>query len=335
VPFPSSLPPGYEYFDDEPAFDAARHLQLEAPSSITSLEDLGYPASEIERKATPVAVTAPFRVLSSEGAATLLHACRRLKEFNGPADERIERATRGGVYRSRFLRDLCLSPALSAHMSSIYGVQVNPHPMGLQLGHVNYEPTELSRAVDKWHHDTLPLDFVMMVTDPATITGGQLEWFHGTKQEAAALTADGNPLPRDRVVQPHFGGGGYAVALHGDMVVHRGAALEQPGERITMVNGYVGADTSTDEQSRTRELMTVDDPNILYAEWAKFAAWRSAGRLHSLIDTMPFGTDAHEAADALERALEDAREAINQMRNPPPSSIQHYEAPATDAVPGT
>ncbi len=40
VPFPDSLPPGYEWFPDEPAFDPDRHLQLEDPDDIVDEEAL-------------------------------------------------------------------------------------------------------------------------------------------------------------------------------------------------------------------------------------------------------------------------------------------------------
>ncbi len=83
-------------------------------------------------------------------------------------------------------------------------------------------PDAVGAAVDEWHHDTIPLDYVMMVTDPATLPGGRFEYFLGTRDEAAALAAEGGtPLP-ERVVAPEFGGPGWAIALHGDMVVHRG-----------------------------------------------------------------------------------------------------------------
>ena len=52
---------------------------------------------------------------------------------------------------------------------------------------------------------------------------------------------------------------GYAIALHGDMVVHRAAPLVKLKERISMVNGYVALDTTVDEQSRTADLIIVDD----------------------------------------------------------------------------
>ena len=61
VPFPETLPAGYEWLDEEPTFDPAWHLQLESPVEIVMLADLGYSEHEIATKATPVAVSSPFR----------------------------------------------------------------------------------------------------------------------------------------------------------------------------------------------------------------------------------------------------------------------------------
>jgi hypothetical protein len=319
------LPKGYEWFDDEPVFDPNVHLQLEAPSETYTLADLGYGSEDIEGKATDFAVSEPFRLLSDEGSRVLLETTRRLRAFHRRAGDRIERVTRGGCFRSRFLRDLCHSPEATAHLAEIYRVPVLPHPMTLHLGHLNFEPEQVGASVDKWHHDTLPLDYVLMVTDPTTLQGGEFEWFRGTKAEAAALAASGQTPPRERVVQPQLPGAGYVIALHGDMVVHRAAGLNAPGERITMVNGYVAADTTTDEQSRCVDLIEVDDPEVLYAEWAKFAAWRSAGRLQSIIEELPFGSSAEDAATALETAIASATVAVTEMRSGLTSPIHSYE----------
>jgi hypothetical protein len=92
-----------------------------------------------------------------------------------------------------------------------------------------------------------------------------------------------------------------------------------------MVNGYVASDTSTDDQSRSGDLIWVDDPELLWAEWARFAAWRSAGRLQSVISDLPFGTTADQAASALEQAIADVQLAVSQMRQEGPLEIEHYE----------
>lgn len=327
IPFPARQPPGYEWLDDEPRFDPDRHLRLEPPSTVRTLRDLGYDARDIEPTATPVAVSEPFRILSDEGVEVLLASCRRLRRFSRPAGNRIEQTVRGGCYRSRFLRDLCTSAEVTAVMSEIYGVGVAPHTMPVHLGHLNYEPRVAGAAVDKWHHDTIPLDYVLMVSDPTTLAGGRFEYFQGTKQEAAELTELGRRPPAERVVAPEFPGPGYAIALHGDMVVHRAAPLAEPGERITMVNAYVALDRTRADQSRARDLIGVDDPSHLYVEWARHVAWRAEGRLAALRGALEYGLDGDRAATLLEAAVDDVRRAIDDMRAGP-REAEHYEGPS-------
>lgn len=324
VPFPTSQPPGFEWLDDEPVFEPERHLQLEEPDEIIMLADLGYTAEEIEGTATPVACSSPFRMLSAEGAEVMLATARRLRTFATPAGDRIEHVVRGGCYRSKWLRDLALSPDVTAHMSAIYGIDVAPHAMPLHLAHMNFEPSSIENSIDKWHHDTLPLDYVMTVTDPAKVAGGRFEYFHGTKGEAAELAATGETPPEHRRVAPEFAGPGYTIALHGNMVVHRAGELSELCERISMVNGYVATDTTPDGQSRSRDLLHVDPPEVLYAEWAKFAAWRSHGRLATLIESLEFTSDKDAVIGELEHAIADVQQAITEMQAGL-QPIEHYE----------
>lgn len=314
VPFPDVVPAGYDQLIDVPPFDPERHLALEEPENIVMLSDLGYSDADIASKATPVAASAPFRLLSDEGAAVMLDVARKLRPFTRRGGTRIESVVRGGCYRSAWLRDLCVSQDVNEHLERIYGIEIAPHPMAVHLGHINYDPKQIDKGIDKWHHDTLPLDFVMTVTDPAEVAGGRFEYFMGTKDEAKELAANGQTPPPERTVAPDFAGPGYAIALHGDMVVHRAGPLTELCERISMVNGYVATDTNRDEQSRTGDLIGVDDPKLLFAEWAKFAAWRANGRLETLLDTLDFTDDGAAVADALELAVADVQRAIDDIR---------------------
>ena len=204
-------------------------------------------------------------------------------------------------------------------------MDIAPHTMPVHLGHINFAPDDITKAVDKWHHDTLPLDYVMLVTDPATLSGGQFEYFVGTKHEMAELAKNGQKPPKDRIEGPDFPGPGYAIALHGDMIVHRGAALKKPGERITMVNGYVSTDTQADDQHRHKDLVLVDDPECLYSEWAKHAAWRARGRLDHLLNELAFSANPKEVASALQHAIKDVTEAVDQMQDNSEHKMHHYE----------
>ena len=64
VPFPESQPVGYTWFDNEPTFNPANHLALAKREKTRYLEEFGYSPDEIKSKASPVAVSSPFRVLS-------------------------------------------------------------------------------------------------------------------------------------------------------------------------------------------------------------------------------------------------------------------------------
>ena len=324
IPFPDQLPNGYSWIEDEPVFDPKKHLALQPPESIRYLTEFGYSDSEIKSKASTVAVSSPFRVMSDEGANILLGVARSLRQ-HAIGCERIQNMHRGGCYRSRFLRDLCLDPSITELMCEIYSVDVAPHTMPLHLGHLNYSPDDLGKAVDKWHHDTLPLDYVMLVTNPQKLSGGRFEYFVGSKHEMAELAKLGKTPPRDRIEAPSFPGAGYAVALHGDMIVHRGAPLEKPGERISMVNGYVSTDPARDDQHRHKDLTLVDDPECLYTEWAKHAAWRARNRLDKLINELSFTSDPRMVASAMENAVEDVNTAIEEMRDEGDHIMHHYE----------
>ena len=145
--------------NDEDTFDPSKHLAIEKPKQKFSLEDLGYTNEEIDSKATSFAVSEPFRILSDKGTEIMLKTDRRVRKFSKRAENRIENVVRGGCYRSRWLRDLCISKEVCDVMSSIYETDISPHTMPVHLGLLNFEPDRTGEAVDKWHHETIPLDY--------------------------------------------------------------------------------------------------------------------------------------------------------------------------------
>ncbi len=311
--FPRSLPAGYEPIGTEPAFDSARHLSLEMPDRIIRLAELGYGTADIAACPTDLAITGPFRLLSEEGVAALYEVSKQL-ERNAISCDRIERMVRGGVYRSRFLRDLCLAPELTAFLSALCGTPVAPHTLPHQLGHLNFQPREVGRNVDRWHHDTLGLDFVLPVTDPTKLRGGEFQYFHGTVQEAAALKQIGTEIPAERAVSVAFPGPGYAVLQQGNMVVHRAKALETPSERITMVNGYVFLDVDYADPTDFGQLRLVDPADAINTEWTRHKAWLAREKLARLVEELPFTADRDVLIAALRRSVADVQAAIEDLQ---------------------
>ena len=325
MPFPQAKPDGYDDLEEPVIYDPNKHLALEFPEKTLTLQDLGYKAEEIEKVGCPThfAVSSAARILSNEGVQALQQVTRRLRQY-ATGCERIENMVRGGVYQSRFLRDLCLCPEVTAFVSDIYGIEVAPHTMPSHLGHLNFAPDDLNRAVDKWHHDTLSLDYVLIASDPRELSGGEFQYFLGTRDEAAELAKAGKNIPTDRIVSPTFPGPGYAVILHGNMVVHRAAKLNAVGERITMVNGYVSRDVEMPDPCRFSDLKQVDPHHLLFPEWARHKAWLARGKLDRLIDEIPFTDDRQTLVAALKDAIADVETAINDISDPSDGKLIHY-----------
>ena len=188
LPLPADRPAHMTRVLEEPSFDPGRHLDLALPERTWTLEEFGYDAAARARTPSPVAITTPFRVLSEEGAAPPRAILRSLRsDHQLGSGRRLSVYLAGGVYRSRFLRDLVQSPVLIEHLSRIAGTELMPHPIPQLQAYVNYSPEDPTKSVDTWHVDSLGYDAVLMVSDPALLTGGRFEYFEGTFDEAKAL----------------------------------------------------------------------------------------------------------------------------------------------------
>ena len=316
-------PDGYEALASEPAFDPARHLQLEKPDDVYDLQAFGYAGEDLSQSPTPFAATSVFRVLSDEGAACLLEVCKQLEEFT-TSNPRIARNTRGGVYRSKYLRDLCLSADVAAWMSELAGLDLMPHTIPHQLGHLNYNPKEIGEDVDKWHVDTLRYDYVMFVTDPTKVEGGAFQYFKGTKHEMAGFKEREEAVPQDRVIAPEMPGPGYAVLMQGNMVVHQAKGLTAPGERITMVNGYVPADARIPDYTRYDQLVFADPAHVVTSEFMRHMAFEGQRRLSHSASDMAFSTDREAYADELEAIAARLSAAAKQIRTADDAEMEHF-----------
>ncbi|EET49499.1 hypothetical protein [Thalassobium sp. R2A62] len=323
LPFPTKMPETFEPLANEPIFDPAKHLQIEMPEDVLSLADLGYGADAIAECPTDFGVASIFRVLSDEGAACLLDVCRQLEAFT-TSNARIARNVRGGTYRSRFLRNLCQSPELTDAMSKITGIPLLPHTIPHQMGHLNYNPLEIGENVDKWHVDTLRFDFVMFVTNPTTVEGGQFQYYKGTKDEVAELAKAGKPLDPAKMVSPNMPGPGYAVMQQGNMVVHRACGLNAPGERITMVNGYVPRDVSFPDFSRFDQLIFADPMDIVASEYGRHVNWMARERATAALDDFAFGANPDDLATHFEELASLMLESARQLRSVDTAKMEHF-----------
>ena len=325
LPMPADRPAHITRTLDEPVFDLQRHLALAWPERIATLEDFGYDAAARAATPSPVAITAPFRVLSDEGVQALEAVLRALKQDAVVArGKRLSVFLAGGVYRSRFLRDLVRAPELVEHLSAIAGTPLAPHPMPQYQAYVNYAPEDPSKVVDNWHVDSLGFDAVLMVNDPTKLKGGRFQYFRGTRDEAMALTGAQDEqalthgwtteLPADRVVSAEFPAAGHAFFMQGDYVFHRAGRLEAPGERITVVPGYVARDLAWPERTKTAK-MRAWAPDHVMVELTRHAAWLGQEKLAGLIGALRFdeAVDRRALAERLEAAVADVLRIAGEL----------------------
>jgi hypothetical protein len=320
--FPLDLPAGYQELVDEFRYDPDLHLSPEFPDRIWTLDEFGYSEEDIASCASNVAVTSPFRLLSDQGVSALHKVATRLKSVCTHLEGgRVPRHLTGGVYRSRFLRDFCACPVVLEHMSAIGGTALAPHSMPSQQLYINYAPDDVTKAVDAWHFDGIGYDYVIMLSDPTTLKGGNFEYFQGTREEVAGMFNMAVPdvrngiledLPRERVIKANFPAAGYAIFQQGNMVVHRASRLLEPADRITVVPGLVSKNITAVDPTAKHDIAGYGEPGI-FAELGRHSAWLAQAKLNTLINNLPMSSDPAAVASALQDAVCDITETINQL----------------------
>jgi len=180
LPFPDERPPSYIKLDKEPAFEASKHLALGQPEIIRTLGELGYSDSETNACPTNFGVSSAFRILSNEGLAVMHDICTQMYNNRnvsiGTGVNRLGSYVRGAGYRSQFIKEFCDSPELAEHLSAMAGVSLARHSVPAVACGVNYAPTDIRKAVDTWHVDSVAFDVVMMISDPHMIDGGEFQF---------------------------------------------------------------------------------------------------------------------------------------------------------------
>ncbi|KRV46990.1 hypothetical protein AQ490_09520 [Wenjunlia vitaminophila] len=324
--FPGEAPPGYSYLEDEPEFDPRTDLQLEPPQELTNLRDLGYDTGFEIDFPSPLAVTSALRVLSDTGVEKTRKVIKRLlpHAVHSP-DPRVAPVLHGAVYRSRFLRDLSLSPEVAAFFSEIAGTDLVPTALPFNLAQINYVHPQPEQAIEGWHHDDTGLSMLLVVHDPSHLDGGRFQYFHGTRQEAAGYARNRLCLPADRVVSPVLPGPGYAVLMQGSALVHRDEPLWTPGERYTLGSCYDSPDPEHTAPNRTYFPDETDTDHLFdpetqverlcrYVDFARHKAWRARGRLDAFLREVPWTDDRELIVRQLTEAVREVVEAVNLLR---------------------
>lgn len=314
----TSLPVGYRLAASDVAWDE-RYLALEPLPAVHRLSELGY-GEDDDRALSQVALSEPFRILSDDGVEVALRIARELEEI-ATGDARSKRL-RGCTYRSRFFSGMYSDPRLISFLCGLAEAELRVHPIGHHEVQLNFAPEELSRDVDVWHNDVVAYDFVMLLTDPAAMQGGNTEYFDGTVEEGMRMLAEGRALPAERVHQVLYPAPGWAFLQQGHCVLHRAARLEAPFRRISLVASYYCADDRFREPTILAPLRKADGQEVALVEWATYAAYRTVERLKHFLAVQPdFSLPADEVKRRLAACLVDAEQALRDFDSDDPGYI--------------
>ena len=287
-----------------------RYLQLEPPAGVHTFAEFG--RVDEEALLSPVAVTEPFRVLSDEGVAVALKISQGLEKI-AVGDARSKRM-RGCTYRSRFFDGMYRDPELVSFLGRLAQADLREHPVGHHQVQLNFAPDELARDVDVWHYDVVAYDFVMLLTDPAAMKGGNTEFFQGTVQEGMGILAERGTIPPERIGAVGYPAAGWAFLQQGHQVLHRAARLEQAYPRVSLVASYYCADPRFREPTILPPLRVADGRDAALVEWAGYAAYRTIERLRAFLAPGPdFAAGPEAAQQRLAACLVDVTAALEEF----------------------
>lgn len=313
LPFPNERPTSYIKLENEPEFEARRHLDLGQPETVTTLTQLGYVGEETENCPSEFGVSSAFKILSDEGLAVMRDVCLKMYDNRnvsvGTGVNRLGSYVRGAGYRSQFIKDFCDSPELAEHLSALAGAKLARHSVPAVACGVNYAPKDIRKAVDTWHVDSVAFDIVMMLSDPTTLEGGEFQYFHGTKMEGQSLLGiEGEEgvdteLPLDRTITIPFPQAGYGFMQQGNMIFHRACRLLRKAERMTMIPSFVVAPVTANDATNSVNMASWDDPGIR-TELARHEAWRASARLEALVNDLSLHDNDAQLCEQLDAALE-------------------------------
>ena len=325
--FPAFAPTTYSVLDDEPEFDAERHLALEMPEDIITLETLGYDKSVREQSPSQFAVTGAFSVLSPAGVEAAKRVSVALKEEllteNDPEAAYIK--SRGSAYRSRFFRSLWHCPRLLEFFSDMTGTTLVAHPLSSVGVVVIYAPRDPGKTNQGWHLDSLGgLTNLVTLNEPDTLQGGGFQYFHGTREEVEVVMGTSaeslrksvgqrTELPAENIVTVNYPRAGHGVLVQGNLVLHRGEPLRAAGERMVFGTAFIAEDVDYPDVNHWREISTWNSPTMK-SEYARHKAWRAKQLLERVSEVAVDGDreDLRQAIELAKNELTSASEALEQ-----------------------
>jgi hypothetical protein len=307
-----SGPRAYTEVEADRPWDS-RFLELVKPERTYSFGDFVGVESGGPSAFSELAITVPFRVLNDEGVAIVQEIIDEL-EAHAITSERTPKYVSGAVYRSQFLRGFYSDPALIEFLSGLAQVPLSPFPVPYQALHLNYAPEDITQNVDKWHTDSVAFNWVMMVSDPRPMKGGELQAYLGVPEEGQEILSAGGSIPDDRVMSVDWPGPGWCVFQQGHRLLHQVTPLQEPYRRMTMVGSYYtsvpGMPDPIDRKPLDRLKETADRDYTL-VEWSRHKALLAAQELHEFAATKTdFRQPIDEVRESLRASISDVQRVL-------------------------
>lgn len=271
-----------------PAFAPEKHICYIPPEKTITLAELNL---NPPTATSPVAITAPFPLLTQEGVQALRADIFRhelVAEYGSWKYPGVYRIRGYGpdapftyaLWRSEVIRQIC-SAAAGVELEIVFDYEIGQLNVQLKAGvDLNapitdnlppaipprepagsndefVEPGEdLKGLVSSWHNDSYPWVCVLMLSDPVGMKGG----------ETALRTGDGS------IVKWPMPGMGYAVMMQGGFINHAALRCLGKGERITFVVSFRPKDPTLRDTSTLRTVKPISNLDVLFKQWATYRA---------------------------------------------------------------
>ncbi|KAH8815251.1 hypothetical protein F5884DRAFT_666060 [Xylogone sp. PMI_703] len=265
-------------------FDPKKHLAFQEPSSILTMEDIGFPSSN---GVSPIAVSEPFQLFTQEAIEIMRSEImsKEVQEGYSYTSDIAPKQLRGYAPKhAKFIYEAWKHPKTLSLLSKIAGVELVP-VIDYEIGHINLSITKKKEgssddesAIVGWHRDSYPFVCVLMMSDTTNMVGG----------ETALRTGTGEIM---KVRGPSKG---CAVVLQGRYIDHQALSAYGGQERITMVTSFRPRSANIRDDTVLNTVRPISDLSDLYGQTVEYQLENTEERIRKMLkqirDQMKIGS---------------------------------------------
>jgi hypothetical protein len=304
--FPKNLQPVPDF-----VFNELEHLDIDLPTTFynNDLDLKRYEQSIVEDN---FAFTEPFKLVSESGVAVLKSIIEKHKTDGrvSQSDIRTPLCLRGLGSVSPFMYELGHSPKLYNLASTLAGEQLAPHSYIMNCGHINVGSVGLNSQIDALHADSVDFVMVVILSNPASLTGGALEVIKMQPLDDAMKAVENGQVTENDILRVAFKHAGECIFMRGSEFLHRVQQVTAGNEpRISCVFSFMRRNVLKTDLTRYRTFTI--DPHV-HVEYAAHKSRRIA-RLLKLVEELAFETSCGDVVDVLEKAKNELQYTIDVL----------------------